>query len=259
MERILVQKPASVNSPANRGQLHASGLRKRRTMSSEHRSEREDLEANLKLAKARLDRLERQEWWRWGLAFLVMLALTAGMFALSLPGSSSGIDPFQLNIGLKGLLGLVLLFDAFVIHQQFLIKKLRRELAAQLGLISAFELIHEPAQPATALQAERRRVRRSGLDRRLRVVSHEESKSIPVHGRIRDIGEDGLGAVIPCSLKIGEEVTLEFSVEEGDEAEVGAIVRHRRSFHYGFEFIRIDANVRRAIKGFVESGVTAAV
>lgn len=218
---------------------------------NERRSEREDIQLSIKEAKSRLDRLERHEWWRWGLAFLVMLALTAGLFAMSVPVGGSAPDALQLSIGLRALLGLVLLFDVFVVHQQFLIKKLRRELATQLGVISAFESLQD-TEEKPGIHVERRRVRRSGLDRRLRVNTIAQGKPTPVYGRIRDICEDGLGAVIPCSLHIGQQVTLEFCIENARECSVEAIVRHRRSFHYGFEFIRIDADLRQAICRFVE-------
>ena len=226
--------------------------------SSEGRSEREDIQLNLRIARARLDRLERHEWWRWVLAFVVMLALTAGMFALSIPVAGSGFDVLQLSIGLRALLALVLLFDIFVVHQQILIKRLRRELATQLGVISAFESLQQSDQ-TVGPRVERRRMRRSGLDRRLRVNSMSQGKSTPVYGRIRDICEDGLGAVIPCSLHIGERVTLEFCIEDADECAVEALVRHRKSFHYGFEFTRIDANLRRAVARLVESTTAAPV
>ena len=44
---------------------------------------REELDVNQ--TQARLDQLERQEWWRWSIAFVVMLALTFGLFVLSVP------------------------------------------------------------------------------------------------------------------------------------------------------------------------------
>lgn len=220
--------------------------------------EREDVQTNVKEMQARLGRLERQEWWRWVLAFAVMLALTAGVFAVSIPVSRNYLDEMQLSVGLRGLLGLVLLFDVFVVHQQVQMKKLRRELGEQVGLIMALESMHE-ADEAENPRVERRRARRSGLDRRLCVNSLYDGKPSSVYGRIRDISEDGLGAVIPTSLRIGEEVTLQFAVENYQESDVKAVVRHRKSFHYGFEFVNVDANLRRAIAKFVSDTALARV
>lgn len=218
------------------------------------RSEQEEAQQSLVEMQARLDRLERHDWWRWALAFVVMLALTAGLFALSVPVGRDMLDQLQLNIGVRSLLGLVLLFDVFVIHQQLLMKRLRRDLAAQIGVMTALESLKEPEE-SSAARVERRRVRRSGLDRRLCVNSVRDGKPTAVFGRIRDISEIGLGAVIPCSLLIGEEVTLEFAVDDEEEIEVKAIVRHRKSFHYGFEFTNADVRLSMAITRFVAEAV----
>lgn len=213
-------------------------------------SEPEQMQVNINEMQARLDRLERHEWWRWTLAFVIMLALTAGLFALSLPVGSGYFDQQQLNLALRGLLGLVLLFDIFVVHQQVMLKKMRRELASQIGVINALESLRA-VDDASTPRAERRRQRRSGLDRRLCVNSTHQGKPSYIYGRIRDICEDGLGAVIPCSLRIGEEVSLQFAVDDYQESEVKAVVRHRKSFHYGFEFTNMDPNLRAAISRFV--------
>ena len=214
------------------------------------RQEPDEIHVNINDIQARLNRLERHDWLRWSLAFVVMLALTVGLFALSVPISRSEMDQEQVNLAVRGLLGLVLLFDIFVIHQQLTMKKLRRDLAAQVGLINALESLRMSDDDDTP-RAERRRVRRSGLDRRLCVTSVHDGKPSAIYGRIRDICEDGLGAVIPCSLRIGEEVTLQFSVDDGGDTEVKAVVRHRKSFHYGFEFADVDTNARRSIARFV--------
>lgn len=214
------------------------------------RQDPDDTHVNMKEIQARLDRLERHDWLRWLLAFAIMLALTAGLFALSIPVGRSAVDQNQLSLAVRGLLGLVLLFDVFVVHQQLTMKKLRRDLATQVGLITALESL-KYADDNDTPRAERRRVRRSGLDRRLCVSSVRDGKPSAIYGRIRDICEDGLGAVIPCSLRIGEHVKLQFSVADEIESEISAVVRHRKSFHYGFEFIDVDLPARRAIAMFV--------
>lgn len=219
------------------------------------RSKLKDMELDLNQTQARLDRLERHEWWRWSLAFVVMLALTVGLFILSIPavGGRGPAEQMELNIGLRALLALVLLFDVFVVHQQVLITRLRRDLATQLRVITTLEVLKKPDHDVNSPREERRRVRRSGLDRRLRVNTFHEGKPTCVYGRIRDISEDGMGAVIPCSLNTGEQVTLEFSVEDGHEGIVSAIVRHRQGFHYGFDFVSMEPPMRQAIAQLVET------
>ncbi len=208
---------------------------------------REELDVNQ--TQARLDQLERQEWWRWSIAFVVMLALTFGLFVLSVPGAGerNWVEQSELNTGLRGLLALVLLFDVFVVYQQMLITKLRRDLATQLRVVTTLELLKKADDDAPSPRKERRRIRRSGLDRRVRINTLHQGKSTCIHGRIRDISEGGMGTVVPCSLSIDEQVTLEFTMDDGQESRVPAIVRHRRGFHYGFDFVSIDPSLGQAI------------
>jgi hypothetical protein len=212
-------------------------------------SKLDEVELDLNHTQARLDQLERHEWWRWCVAFIVMLALTFGLFVLSIPviGERNWVEQTELNIGLRGLLGIVLLFDIFVVYQQLLIARLRRDLAIQLRVVTTLEALKKAPGDANDPQKERRHIRRSSLDRRLRVNIFQQGKPTCVHGRMRDISEDGMGAVIPCSLYIDEQVTLEFSIEDGHEGTASAIVRHRQGFHYGFDFVSIEPSLREAI------------
>lgn len=106
----------------------------------------------------------------------------------------------------------------------------------------------EPAQVAGGKQFNKvRQMPRSGLDRRLQIVTVHKGKPALVHGRIRDISERGLGAVIPRCLNIDEKVTLHFVMEDGKECTVFATVRHCHGLHCGFEFISVDPALRQAI------------
>jgi PilZ domain len=217
-----------------------------------------DAELNLTQAQARLDQLARYEWWRWSIAFVVMLALTFGLFVLSVPGGRDWVEQTELNIGLRALLALVLLFDVFVVHQQVLITRLRRDLATQLGVIATLETLKNTDE-ANSPQTERRNLERTGLDRRLRVNALDHGNRPWQHGRIRDISEAGIGAVIPCSLRVGDEVALEFSLGDGQEGSVTAVVCHRQGFYYGFEFVSIGPSLRKAIARFRSAAMEAPV
>lgn len=76
--------------------------------------------------------LERRDWWLWWSAFVVNLLLTAAVISFALRVLDGGDDSFsQLNLGLavRGLVGLVLLFNLYTFYQQILIKRFRRQLA----------------------------------------------------------------------------------------------------------------------------------
>ncbi len=106
----------------------------------------------------------------------------------------------------------------------------------------------EPAKEAGGKKfAKVRQMPRAGLDRRLQIVTVHKGKPALVHGRIRDINERGLGAVIPRCLSIDEKVTLQFVMEDGKECTIFATVRHCHGLHCGFEFISVDPALREAI------------
>lgn len=206
-----------------------------------------NLELSPDQTQSRLNQLERHEWWRWGVTFVIMLALTIGLFGLSIPIGRNWTEQMQLNIALRGLLALVLLFDVFVIYQQVLITRLRRDLATQLRVVTTLEALEKSDANGKSSQIERRRAERSRVDRRVRVNTFSQGKPTCFLGRIRDISEHGMGAVIPCSLSIDEQVTLEFSLEDGHEGTATAIVRHRQGFHYGFDFVSVEPSLEQDI------------
>lgn len=86
--------------------------------------------------QVRLRRLERQDWWLWSAAIVVMLLLTLAILSLSLPALWKEEHPLfhsRLLHAVLGLLGLVLLFSGYAIYQQMWLKRLRRELADQIA------------------------------------------------------------------------------------------------------------------------------
>jgi diguanylate cyclase (GGDEF)-like protein len=92
-------------------------------------------DARLEMLQAELERLERRDWWLWVVAICVMLLLTAAVFSMSFPGLiAQGDTLFQQSLeqAVRGLVGLVLLFNIYSIYQQMTIKRTRRLLSEQL-------------------------------------------------------------------------------------------------------------------------------
>jgi hypothetical protein len=205
---------------------------------------------SLQEIQAGLERLERREWWRWAVALLIMLLLTVGVLSLSLPGV--GKDAFkqdELSLAVRGLFALVLVFDVFAIYQQIQISRLRRLMAGQIGMIAALEALKPATPEEQAGKKERRRSPRYPFDQRLKVTAKVSGKEASFYGRVIDISEFGLGAVISGSLERGGSVLLEFSSEAGD-LKLGALIRFVHGFRHGFEFTSLsDAeaqNLKRA-------------
>jgi diguanylate cyclase (GGDEF)-like protein len=96
-----------------------------------------DSSAEKRLAEVQeqLRKLERRDWWLWSMAVIVMLLLTFAVFSMSFPELAKIDDPFfqfSLNQSVRGLVGLVLLFNTYTIYQQVMIKRLRRQFSKQL-------------------------------------------------------------------------------------------------------------------------------
>ena len=98
-----------------------------------------------------MQRIEGREWWLWGFAVAVTLALTLGIVSFTFPWFHLETDAtywFDLREWVRGLAGLVLLFDLYTVYQHFQLQKIRRELAEREQL---FQLISENAADMIAL------------------------------------------------------------------------------------------------------------
>jgi two-component system cell cycle sensor histidine kinase/response regulator CckA len=96
-------------------------------------------------------KLERGEWWLWSAAVAVTLLLTAGLASFLLPSfrtTEEDISPFLLPQVVRGLLGVVLLFDIYTLYQQLQIHRIRRKLVRREEL---FRLISENAADLIAV------------------------------------------------------------------------------------------------------------
>jgi diguanylate cyclase (GGDEF)-like protein len=107
-----------------------------------------------------LRRLERRDWWLWSTAIIVSLLLTTAVVSTSLPAIRTDTDDFfrfNLDQAVRGLVGIVLLFNVYVVYQQVLIKRFRRKVAEQMiveaGLRTRAEELEKIAifDPSTGL------------------------------------------------------------------------------------------------------------
>jgi diguanylate cyclase (GGDEF)-like protein len=104
---------------------------------------------NISEIEAQLRRLERRDWWLWSMAVIVMLLLTFAVFSLSFPDLIKVDDPFfqaSLTRAVRGLVGLVLLFNAYTIYQQVMVKRLRNQFSQQLAEMRTLQIRAENLQ-----------------------------------------------------------------------------------------------------------------
>src|SRR6202522_1976133 len=96
-------------------------------------------------------RIEGREWWLWGFAVAVTLALTLGIISFTFPWFNQETNVaywFDLKEWVRGLAALVLLFDFYAIYQHLQLHRIRRQLAERDQL---FQLISENAADMIAL------------------------------------------------------------------------------------------------------------
>ncbi len=100
---------------------------------------------------AQMRQIEGREWWLWGFAVAVTLALTLGIVSFTFPWFRWDADSsywFDLREWVRGLAGLVLIFDFYTVYQHMQLHRIRRQLAERDQL---FQLISENAADMIAL------------------------------------------------------------------------------------------------------------
>jgi two-component system cell cycle sensor histidine kinase/response regulator CckA len=131
----------------------------------------------------RSGQVDRRQWWLWASAIVVTLLLTAGMASFSYLFDQS--DPnfsFSLRQSVRGLVGLVFLFDLYTIYQQVQIQRIRRQLSEREEL---YRLISENAEDLiSVVDAQGRRLYNSPGYKKVFGYTHEELQGDPVIDQI---------------------------------------------------------------------------
>ena len=93
--------------------------------------------------QAAMRHVGRRQWWLWSSAVMVTLLLTLGIASFAFPGllrPESTTYPIDLNQALRGLVGLVLLFNIYAVYQQLQIRRLQESLAEQVCAMAKMEV-----------------------------------------------------------------------------------------------------------------------
>ena len=129
----------------------------------------------LSTASSRMKQMERREWWLWFFVVIITLLLTGGIASFALPllraetDSSYGVHIQQ---SVRGLLGLVLLFDIYSVYQQFQIHRVRRQLMARDDLFRAIS--ENAADMIAVVDADGKRIYNSPAYERVLGYAAEE-------------------------------------------------------------------------------------
>ncbi len=96
-------------------------------------------------------------------------------------------------------------------------------------------------EPQTNRQPDRRRFVRHRLDARL-VVRPTDNRSRMIHGRIVDLSQGGISAVIAANLQLGDVLELQFKLPYAAAGVLlEAVIRRRESYQYSLEFVHVIA------------------
>lgn len=165
---------------------------------------------------ARARKIERRQWWLWASAIIITILLMVGMESFSFLFDL--IDPnFSLTLrqSVRGLVGLVFLFDLYTIYQQLLIHRIRRQLNEQEQM---FRLITENAEDLiTVVDREGNRLYDSPGYSRLGYTDRGDQKS-PFPEEIHPDDREALAAARKQTFEtgVGPRVEYRFQRQDGE-------------------------------------------
>jgi diguanylate cyclase (GGDEF)-like protein len=134
--------------------------------------------------RTNIHRIARRQWWLWSSGMLVTLLLTLGVASFAFPGLLSETEAFysfNLNLAIRGLVGLVLLFNVYTVYQQLLIYRIQSRLSDQVEALGKMEVRTEEVyklavlDPLTGLNN-----RRSGEQRLAEEISRAQRHGRPL-------------------------------------------------------------------------------
>ena len=165
-------------------------------------------------------RIERREWVLWSFAVVVTLLLTLGILSFSLPMlheyAAGEFADLHLNLAVRGLLGLVLLFDIYTIYQQFQIHRIRRQLVQREEL---FRLISENAMDMIAVvDPEWRRLYSSPAYARILGLSDEELAGKPYFEQVHPDDRYAAEQALKTSTGTANVRTIQYRMKHKDGA-----------------------------------------
>lgn len=129
-----------------------------------------------------LVRLDRRQWWLWSYAVIVTIVLTLAVASFSFPGlmqhAEAGLS-VDMALAVRGLVGLVLIFNIYTVYQQLQINRLRRQLSLQFRALLKVENLATEVYKLAALDPLTGLYNRRSAEQKL----HEEIARAERHGR----------------------------------------------------------------------------
>ena len=164
-----------------------------------------------------MKQMERREWWLWSFVVVVTLLLTGGIASFALPLLHADMDSFywvHIRQSVRGLLGLVLLFDIYSVYQQFQIHSVRRQLMARDEL---FRVISENAADMIAVvNGDGKRIYNSPAYERVLGYSVEELRTTSALDQVHPDDRARVAHAAEQARKSGHGDKLEYRMHHKD-------------------------------------------
>ena len=171
---------------------------------------------NLEPLPIHFRKIEKREWWLWWAAVIVTLALTAGLasFLLNTHTHEDDFSHFYLPQVVRGLLGLVLLFDIYTLYQQLQIHRIRRKFVQREEL---FRLISENAADLIAVvDMEGNRIYNSLSYEKVLGYSADELKGFSSFQQIHPEDQERVKEAAQEARRTGVGRSLEYRIRHKD-------------------------------------------
>ena len=162
-------------------------------------------------------KIERREWWLWATAIAVSILLAVGIGSFILerewtpPNFGYGIT---LGLAVRGLIGLVLVFDCYTVYQQLQIHRIRRQLSEREEM---FRLISENAADMIAVvDMNGRRIYNSMAYQRVLGYTPEELKGSSSLEQVHPLDRHRVKMAADQARATGIGVSLEYRIRHKD-------------------------------------------
>lgn len=143
--------------------------------------------------QAGMRRVGRRQMWLWSTAVMVTILLTLGIASFAFPELLTGSDDmysFNLSQAVRGIIGLVLLFNVYTIYQQLQIQRIQNELTGQMCAMDKMEARTEEVYKLAVLdQLTGLYNRRSGEQRLTEEISRSQRHGGPLTVLMLDLNK----------------------------------------------------------------------
>jgi PAS domain S-box-containing protein len=160
--------------------------------------------------------VERRQWWLSSSAIAVSLILTSGIVCLLVPTAIPQVSSyaFDTDLAMHALVGIILLFDVYVIFQQVQLFRFRRELAQREEL---FRLISENAADMIAVvDVDGQRLYNSPSYQKMLGYSQEELGKTSAFDQIHADDRKGVMDAAAEARRTGRGRTVEYRIRHKD-------------------------------------------